>query len=207
MTPANRQPGISGADFDLVIGLTGLKAAGKDVFVELARGHGFETIRTSDVIRAVLRDRGVEQPSVIQLQDEGDRGRRESGDGAYWQKIMLETARRQGWRRLICNGVRNPVEPLALELLLGDRYVLVGIVAPIDIRAQRFLKRGQAGDPAELWEFLKVDDRDRGIGQPMHGQQVDRTLALVEPANLYNNAGTLEDYRAWIGGRILALLG
>jgi hypothetical protein len=60
------------------------------------------------------------------------------------------------------------------------------------------MKRQQGGDPAELEGFLAMDDRDRGIGQPIEGQQVDRCLALAEPQNLYCNAGTMAEYEQWI---------
>jgi hypothetical protein len=199
-------PDASMRGFEVVIGLAGLIAAGKDVLAERAVARwGFRVLRTSDVIRAALRQKGVTDPSRQQLQDEGNLGRRESGDGGYWQRIMIRMAAEGGWSRLICNGIRNPSEVVALRDLLGDRFVLVGITAPLETRLQRALKRQQAGDPSETMEFLRRDDRDRGVGEPPDGQQVDRTLAMVDWPNLYNNAGTLEEYHAWIDALLARL--
>ena len=196
---------ITAQDFDVVIGLTGLKAAGKDEFSRILGGYGFVTRRCSDAIREEARRRGIDDPTVVQLQDIGDEGRSKFGEGS-WAVELLRMFRSDGERRAIINGIRNPGEIRALQEMLGERFTLVGVVAPIGIRAERFLKRGQAGDPSEMERFLSVDDRDRGIGQPPEGQQVDRCLAMVDWENLFNNDGTLDDYREWTE-RFLARIG
>ncbi|KPJ85703.1 hypothetical protein AMJ57_02030 [Parcubacteria bacterium SG8_24] len=183
--------------FDIVLGLTGLKAAGKDELGRYLADRGFVMKRCSDAIREEARRRGLEDPTVEQLQDIGDEGRQRFGEGS-WAVELLKMFRQEGVRKAIINGIRNPGEIRALQRHLGDRFVLLGVVAPIGTRAQRFLKRGQAGDPSEMASFLQVDDRDRGIGQPPDGQQVDRCLALVEWENLYNNDSSLEAFHDWI---------
>lgn len=186
-------------DFDLVIGLSGLKAAGKDEFGRRAESYfGFAHTRVSDAIRAEAAKRGIANPSTAILQDIGNEGREKSGDSGYWPKELLKIMQMQGRRLVIINGIRHPDEALGLRMLLGEKFAHVGIFAPTITRAKRFLSRGQAGDPAEFEHFLAIDDRDRGIGEPQHGQQVDRALALVPWENVYNNIGTLEDYWAWI---------
>ncbi|HSD12620.1 MAG TPA: hypothetical protein VLC10_03610, partial [Patescibacteria group bacterium] len=131
------------------------------------------------------------------LMDIGDEGRRTGGAG-HWAAMALELAKERGMRKLVINGVRNPGEVQALQRGAGYRCTLVGIVAPVSVRYGRAAGRGQVEDKYDLQKFLEMDDRDRGIGQPEDGQQVDRCLALVPHANVYNNAGTLEDYHAWI---------
>ena len=185
--------------FDLVIGLAGLKAAGKDEFGRRAASHfGFIHTRISDAIRAEAAKRGITDPSTSVLQDLGNEGRLKSGDSGYWPKELLKIMSVAGKRLLTINGIRHPDEAAALRAALGDKFIPVGIVAPTLMRSTRFFGRGQAGDPAEFEHFLAIDDRDRGIGEPPHGQQVDRTLALVPWENVYNNIGTLEEYWAWI---------
>lgn len=183
---------------EAVIGLTGLKAAGKDELCRRLAPQGYVFRRCSDEIRDALKRQGVENPTLDQLIDMGNRGRLESGDIGYWARCVVATLASRGERRIIVNGLRHPDEVRALEGMLGPRFRLAGIVAPTPIRAERFLKRGQAGDPTVYAEFLRIDDIDRGIGQQPHGQQVDRTLACVPWDNLYNNDGTLEQYHAWI---------
>jgi dephospho-CoA kinase len=186
------------AQFDIVVGLTGLIAAGKDECGRRLAAKGFASFRTSDAIRAEAARQGIASPSREQLQDIGNRGREESGDAGYWMRKLLQLAADRGETKVIVNGVRNPGEARALESVCGPAFTLVGITAPTWRRWKRLEARRQSGDPATLEEFLARDDRDRGIGEPPHGQQVDRTLALVSWADLFDNAGSLEEYHAWI---------
>jgi dephospho-CoA kinase len=184
--------------FDLVVGITGLKASGKDELSRILRMRGFNVRRVSDAIRDECAKQGITNPTVEQLMNIGDGGRQTSGDNGYWAGRLLEMLFQEGNRRVAINGVRNPGEVETLRRLVGTRFILVGIVASTWLRYQRAMKRRQGGDPAELEGFLKMDDRDRGIGQPVDGQQVDRCLALVHPENLYCNDGSLADYECWI---------
>lgn len=185
--------------FDLIIGLSGLKASGKDEFGKRVASHfGFAHTRVSDAIRAEAARRGIADPSTAVLQDLGNEGRNKSGDDCYWPKELLKMLAGDERRLVVINGIRHPDEALGLRAILGDKFAHVGIVAPTQIRGSKFLSRGQAGDPNEFERFLAIDDRDRGIGEPPHGQQVDRTLALVPWENIYNNVGTLEEYWDWI---------
>lgn len=180
------------------IGVVGYKAAGKDTVCELLKKRGFAVLRTSDAIRADLRTLGNENPTTPELIAKGNEGRATSGDCGYWMRRLAEMAQKDGHKKIVFNGVRHPEEVDALEKIYGKRFAMIGIVAPTAARAMRFLKRGQAGDPAEFEAFLKIDDTDRGIGEPCHGQQVDRALARVSCENVYNNAKKLEDLEAWL---------
>lgn len=184
------------SEFDIVIGLTGLKSSGKDEVCRRLAARGFVSRACSDEIIDEARRRGIETPTFPQKIEIGNWGRA-TGDGAFWAKRVLETLRQRGDRRVIVNGLRHPDEVAGLRQVLGDKLVLVGVVAPTPVRAERMLKRGRPGDPRNMTEFLQLDDADRGIGQPESGQQVDRTLALVPYGNIYNNAGTFEEYFAW----------
>lgn len=194
----NKSVPVGAKDFDLVVGLTGLKAAGKDELSERLAAHGFVTRRCSDEIRDEAKRRGIASPTVGQLIEIGNWGREMSGDGGYWPKRVLKTLKAQGHRRVIINGLRHPDEVKGLREFAGDAFVMVGIVAPLEIRSRRLLKRSRAGDPMTVEDFMRLDDADRGIGQPSYGQQVDRTLAQVPWENLFNNQGTLEEFQAWI---------
>lgn len=186
-------------DFQLIFGVTGLKASGKDELTRyLSEKYGFSIRSCGDEIRDELKRNGIEKPTVDQQIELGNRGRRESGDVAYWAKRVLMTCKGEGCRLVGVNGLRHPLEVDGLMKIVGPRLVIVGIVAPTPLRAQRLISRGRIGDPRTIEEFLDLDDHDRGIGQPWDGQQVDRTLAKVPLENLYNNTGTLAEYHAWI---------
>jgi dephospho-CoA kinase len=198
---------IGPADFDIIIGLTGHKAAGKDTFADYLAGRGFVVRRCSDDIRLEASRRGDANPTVDTLIAIGNWGRSASGDFAYWPKQVLRTLKSMGHRRVIVNGLRHPGEVEGLVSLMGASFVMVGVTAPTAMRATRLLKRARPGDPVDYEKFLKLDDDDRGIGQPRDGQQVDRTMALVPWENMYNNRGTLEEYHAWIEAFLKRALG
>ncbi len=183
--------------FDSVVCVTGHKGAGKDEFCKQAAEKGYASVRFSDPIREEAVRRHGPQYTVQQLIEIGNEGRR-AGGPAHWATILMTLAAERGWKRLVINGARNPGEIAEVRAHAGPACALIGITAPILIRAARIAKRGQVEDRAELEKFLAMDDADRGLGQPPDGQQVDRCMAMVPHANLYNNAGTLDEYRAWI---------
>lgn len=186
-------------DDKLVIGVVGLKAAGKDAFCDyLRKKRNFDVRRLSDPIREECRRRGITVPTVADLQDVSDEMKRQTGDFGYWAGQAIRMAWNEGSRLVVINGIRNPGEIDALAAVAGDQLVLVGVVAPINIRIERFLRRGRAGDPVTMEDFLLMDDRDRGINQPPEGQQVDRCLARVPHENIYSNEGEIEEFYIWI---------
>jgi len=190
---------VTHRDFQLIFGVTGLKAAGKDELTRyLSEKYGFFIRSCGDEIRDQLKKSGIEKPTVDQQIELGNRGRHESGDVAYWAKRVMLTCKGESCRLVGVNGLRHPLEVDGMTAMVGSRLVVVGVVAPTPLRAQRLISRGRIGDPQTIEQFLDLDDHDRGIGQPWDGQQVDRTLAKVPRENLYNNTGTLEEFHAWI---------
>lgn len=189
-------PRSAAASFDAVICVTGHKAAGKDAFCDALKARGYTVRRFSDAIRDEAAARGIPEPTVEQLIELGNEGRAHGGPG-HWASKLLEGFVAAGERLVCVNGARNPGEILTLRRLAGDKLVLVGVTAPAETRARRFLKRARLGDPTELMDFLRLDEKDRGLGQPSDGQQVDRCMAQVPYEDVFNNAGTLEEFEAW----------
>lgn len=183
--------------FASVICVTGHKGAGKDEFCKRMAANGYESVRFSDPIRAEAVKRGFPNYTIQQLQEIGNEGRKQGGPG-YWVERLMDLAAERRSPRLVVNGARNPGEIAAVAVRAAPFFVLVGITAPILVRAARISKRGQVEDRAELERFLAMDDVDRGLGQPEDGQQVDRCMAMVPRGRICNNAGTLAEYHAWI---------
>ncbi|MDP3962933.1 MAG: hypothetical protein Q8Q39_00340 [bacterium] len=136
---------------------------------------------------------GVSPPQTVSLQDMGNRWRKKFGGGVFTD-VLLAAAELLRMRRLVIDGFRNPGELEPLRAHLEGRWVAVGVVADIDVRKKRFLeKRRRVGDPVTEEDFLKLDRRDKGEGEPDDGQQVDRCLTLVQPENIIaNNRSTTE---------------
>ena len=184
--------------FDIVYGIVGLKAAGKGAFGDRMNAAGFATYTLSTPIKVIAeKEVGPDYDVVIDLIRIGNEGRQKHGTG-HWAGEMLMLASQAGHRKVVIDGIRNPGEIIRLRELLGERLVLVGVTAPSELRFQRLLKRGKKGDPTDLPSFLEMDDKDRGIGQADDGQLVDRCLAQVPFANIYDNHGTLQQFHEWI---------
>jgi dephospho-CoA kinase len=180
-------------------GLIGLKVAGKGMFGRhLAEKYGFTVLVTSDAIRKVcIEEEGILRPSTTDLQNMGDKRKLEFGAG-YWMKMLLRMSEEQQIQKLVIDGIRNPAEVYILSQLLGERFSMKGIVAPYERRLEWFLGRKKEGDVMDPDWFRMMDERDRGIGQPEHGQQVGRTLEMVPPRLVYNNIGSREDALRWL---------
>lgn len=185
---------------ELVIGVVGLKAAGKDSFSRLLRERGFGVRTMSDFIKSALAAEGNAAPTVSDLQDWANARRAETGDTGCLATLTVDSLLAEGHRRLAVDGIRNPGEIEALRRRCGDRLVLVGLVAPTSVRFRRAVARGKPSDPVAFEDWLTMDDRDRGLGEPPEGQQVDRCLALVPHENVFNNAGTPVGLEAWTDG-------
>lgn len=86
--------------------------------------------------------------------------------------------------KVVIDGLRHPDE----ITFLRHHYpgiIIVGITIPDDsedrVRYQRYLTRNRELDrPITPQTFRHYDHRDRGIGQPPHGNHVDDCLELVD---------------------------
>ncbi len=176
----------------VVIGITGRNCAGKDTVAAILEGRcGFERYSLSDVLRAVLRERGQEitRPALIAL---GNELRTAEGPGTLAIRVrgMMKTD------RVTLVSVRNPVEVERLREIPG--FVLWAVDAPVAERFQRETARGRESLPATLEEFKELEAREN-TSDP-NAQQLDATFALHD--SMIMNDGSLEDLEA----RVSALL-
>ena len=189
-------------DKQLCVIIIGTKGSGKSYAAARLATHGFAVRATSDEIRQALKDRGNDDPSVHELIAEGNRGRAEHNEKGYWILRAAQTLWDAGHRHVAIEGARHPLEVKAIQknAPVGS-VVLLGIDGPIMQRYARFCARARSGDPRTLEDFVILDDRDRGKGDPQEpwdGQQVDRTLACVDSEWCYYNDRSLIAFDAWI---------
>ena len=148
--------------------------------------------------------RHTDPPSTFTLQDIGNQ-LHTFCRGALTH-IVLRVADALGKRVTVINGVRSPEEPEPLKDVLPGRHVLVGVCADLEVRKKRFLEgRRRIGDPVTEEDFLRLDRRDKGEGEPLHGQQVAKCLEMVSPENMIYNNGTLDELQAWVKNWYTAL--
>jgi dephospho-CoA kinase len=184
----------------LCIGLTGRMGSGKGEVVRLLEERGFCAVSLSDMVRAEAARLG-RPVSRAEMQDIGNRLRREGGAGALGRRVReLIEARTE--RRWVIDGVRNPAEVDELRRL--DRFVLLAVNADIDVILNRMRNRGRDTDAADDEELKRRLVREWGEGEPAGGQRVGACVELSDFR--VSNNGTLDELVVGLE-RILSGLG
>lgn len=177
----------------LVLGLTGSNAAGKGEVAERLRRRGFALHSLSDIVREEAAARGLsaERENLIRV---GNELRRLGGPGVLAERIVPRLGRRD-----VVDSIRNPSEVEVLRRL--ERFVLLGVVAPIELRFERARARARAGDPETLARFREREEEEN-TADP-HAQRLAATLALAD--HVLSNRGSLEQLEREVE-RVLALV-
>ncbi len=173
-----------------IIGLTGYMGSGKGELVKLLQQRGYTYTSLSDAVRAEATKRGLDHTRE-HLQFVGNQLREEQGPGILGKKIR-ETVEQERERRWVIDGIRNPGEWEELKQL--PNFEMIGVTASPDTIVERIMQRNREGTPLSREEVLTKLNRERGIGEPPEGQQVQRCLDHAD--FLIVNEGTLEDLDA-----------
>jgi len=86
-------------------------------------------------------------------------------------------------------GLEKPAEILELKKL--DNFFLVSVDAPQKIRFKRIIKRDRESDPRIFEDFLRIDARDKGVGEEETGQAVAKCMKQADFTLI--NSGNLEE--------------
>ncbi len=181
----------------MIIGVTGPICAGKDEIGKIFAKKGFERLSLVEELRDEARRRGIEITRES-LQDLGDKIRKEKGADALAKKVAMKVSHGKNY---VIESIRNPGEVGELKKLKS--FFLLCITASDVIRFARMVERGREQDPKTFDDFLKVEARDRGIGQAMHGQQNEAcwkmaTVTIVNDSTLEELDKKLESVLASI---------
>ncbi|MBI5001075.1 MAG: flagellar hook-basal body complex protein FliE [Euryarchaeota archaeon] len=139
----------------LVIGMPG---AGKEEFVRVASETGYKVVRMGDTVRAYAQRAGLKT-------DDASIGKfasveRERHGKDVWAKRTLEGV--EG--KCVIDGVRSMAEVEAYSKALGDKAILLALVAGSGIRFGRLRARGRSDAPKTYEEFKSRDERELGWG-------------------------------------------
>jgi dephospho-CoA kinase len=167
-----------------VIGTVGMPGSGKGEFATVARERGVPVVTMGDVIRRECRDRGLDPADhhgeIAQAL------REENGPAAIAERSLpLIREELDAHDTVVVDGLRSGVELDAFREAFGERFTLVAIEAPAEVRAERIDARGRDNTATET--LRERDERELGFGM---GEAIERADLRID------NSGTLEAFRA-----------
>lgn len=174
----------------MIIGLTGSLAAGKGVVSNFLKEKGFVYLSLSDELREIVKENKIEITRE-NLQNFGNFVRQNYGSGFLADKAIYKI-KNQKYRKAIVDGIRNPVEIQSLREKLED-FFLVSIDAPQEVRYNRLVERQRESDPKTLEDFVRIDNKDKGIGELESGQAVAKCMQLADITIF--NSGSLNEVK------------
>lgn len=170
----------------MILGLTGVNAAGKGEVARILVEGGFEYFSLSDELRQEMQRQGVVE-SRQSLMAWGTKVRSEYGRDVLARRVALRFT--QGLNQVV-DSIRNPEEVRFLRTL--DGFFLVRVEAPIEVRFQRTLARAREGDTLDFEAFCRAEEQEMVSENPA-AQRLLETFALADFVVV--NDGTLEDLR------------
>jgi len=161
----------------MIIGLTGSLAAGKGVISDFLKQKGFVYLSLSDELREVAKEKKIEV-TRLNLQNLGNELRENMGKEVL-AKLVADKINNQQYLDAIVDGIRNHNEVEYLKNNLKNFY-LISVDALKENRFNRLVARNRESDPKTWEEFLKVDERDKGIGESESGQNVGKCMGMAD---------------------------
>ena len=175
-----------------VIGTVGLPGSGKGEAATVAEAAGVPVVVMGDVIREECRDRGLD-PAEHHGRIAGVL-REEEGDDAIAARTIpriREAAADRDAETVLVDGLRSTVELERFREAFGDRFTLVAIHAPFELRAERLGERGRDDSDSDLEALRERDEREIDLGL---GETLERADVEID------NTGTLEAFRERVRG-------
>ncbi|PIN74122.1 hypothetical protein COV20_00720 [Candidatus Woesearchaeota archaeon CG10_big_fil_rev_8_21_14_0_10_45_16] len=157
----------------MIIGVTGLYAAGKDTLAEyLEKRQGFVHYSLSDEIREECRKRQMKmsRDNMISLANEL---RRKEGPGVFAARVK---AKLEANKDYVLTSIRNPVEIDILKKI--PDFVLINIDADVKNRFSWIQRRAREGDPETLAE-LEAKEKQEKSSDP-NKQQLHKCIKLAK---------------------------
>lgn len=144
-----------------VIGIVGLIGAGKDTAADyIAKKYGYHIISFRDLVNEVTEKEGLE-PNRENLQMTGKKYREKYGK-EYFSKLAVEKAK--SVEKSILKEMRTKEDVELPKKVFGKSMVVINIGADKKNRFERLKKRARIGDPKNMEEFEKQEEKEVDLG-------------------------------------------
>ena len=160
-------------------------AAGKGAAAEYLKSKGFKYYSCSDVLREELKNRGLTE-DIPSLRKIGNKLRTKEGPGVLGKRLLAQIEKNQD-QPAIADSIRNPAEIAELKKA-KTKFILMAVDAPLELRYERTVARGRAGDKMTLAEFKEQDFKQLKSQDP-NAQQILDCFKLADYTIV--NDGTL----------------
>jgi dCMP deaminase len=176
----------------MILGLSGLNASGKGEVVAFLTQRSFYSHSLSDVIRSVLKERGLEETRERMIET-GNELRAREGPGALAQRLLAQL---HADRNYVIDSIRHPAEVAVLRGA-SQRFRLIWVEAEEVRRFERMRARARSGDPATLGELRRLEARELGSSDDPNAQQLRAVRELAD--DVLHNDGTLAELHEQLG--------
>ncbi len=178
----------------MIVGITGENCAGKTTAAEFLKRKGFEYLSLSDVIRDELKkdNKDITRQALV---DMGNLLRKKYGPGALAIKTLEKIKPHKNY---VVDSIRNPHEVEVLRR--NDRFILLYITAPPELRFERMKSRNREYDPKTFEEFLKFERLEKE-NKDENKQNLSKTAQLADIKIV--NDSSLEDFEKTLTGILL----
>ena len=167
----------------MIIGISGTFGSGKDLVSSYLETKGFLHCSTSDALRQITAEKGREVNRENLRLTANEIEHEEDGNLA---KQCLKS--RQGAENVVVSGLRRLLELNYLRSL-PEKFLLIFIDAPIEIRYHRLIDRSREGEDKMTLEEFKKREELESSGQS--SQRLD--LCKKEADKVIINEGTIEE--------------
>lgn len=174
-----------------MIAVTGMPGSGKEELVKIAIEEGIKVVRMGDVVRAEVKDRGLElsDNNIGRIATE----EREKYGYGVWAERTISLVKDD---IILIDGIRGDAELEVFKRAFGEDMVIVGVHASPKIRYER-IKERKRKDATISWEaFCERDARELGWG-------IENAIASCD--HVIVNEGTLEEYKEKVKNLLRAL--
>lgn len=171
-----------------IVCVTGMPGSGKEEFIEVAAGLGFEVVRMGDIVREEVARKGLDQDDAT-VGGLANSERKKYGLGIW----AVRTLPRISGSMVLIDGIRGIAEIEVYRQAFPEGLYVVSIEASDEVRFERINRRGRGDATTTKEEFRERDEREKSWGLLQAMGEADFRIL---------NEGPLEEYRAK-AGRVL----